>query len=276
MGLTFSYFRTSYGNFRVTDNLEVTPANYDPVCVTAPVDARLPEGGGYQICGLYDVKRAQFGRVNNLVVQSSDFGERTQVYNGFDVSINARFGRGGLLAGGVNSGQTVINNCQVIDSPQQGSTSQFCETTEPWVGQTQVKLSGSYPLPWDSQISAVFQNIPGFPLLATRAFTNAEVAPSLGRNLSACPADTGPCTATVSVAMLEPNTRREDRLNQLDLRFVKRVQVGGMRLQGMLDIYNLFNASTILLVNNNYGPQWLLPTEVLPGRLFKVGFQLDF
>ena len=48
--------------------------------------------------------------------------------------------------------------------------------------------------------------------------------------------------------MLEPHTRREDWLNQLDLRFVKRIQVGGLRLQGMLDIYNLFNASPILLV----------------------------
>ena len=44
----------------------------------------------------------------------------------------------------------------------------------------------------------------------------------------------------------------------------------------MLDVYNLFNANTVLLVNTNYGPQWLLPTEVLPGRLFKIGVQLDF
>ena len=179
----------------------------------------------------------------------------------------------------MNTGQSVTDNCQVIDSPQAGSITpnwQFCKTTEPWAGQTQIKLSGSYPLPWDTQIAAVFQNIPGFPQLATRAFTNAEVLPSLGRNLSACPTETGACTATVSVALLEPHTRREDRLNQLDLRFSKSVRVSGVRLQGLLDVYNLFNASTILLSNTNYGPQWLLPTEVLPGRLFKVGVQLDF
>jgi hypothetical protein len=278
-GLTVGYFRSWYGNFRVTDNLAVTPADNDPFCVTAPVDSRLPNGGGYQICGLYDLKRSAFGAVNNLVVQASNFGERTQVYNGFDVSINSRFGRGGLFAGGVNTGRTVIDNCQIIDSPQAGSITpnwQFCKTIEPWAGQTQIKLNGSYPLPWNTQISAVFQNLPGFPILATRAFTNAEVLPSLGRNLSACPTEFGACTATVSVALLEPNTRREDRLNQLDLRFAKRVQVGAVRLQGMLDVYNLFNANTVLLVNTNYGPQWLLPTEVLPGRLFKIGVQLDF
>jgi hypothetical protein len=277
--LTVGYHRTSLGNFRVTDNLLVTPADYDPFCVTAPVDSRLPGGGGQPICGLYDLKREKFGQVDNLVRQASEFGKQLQVYNGVDIGINARFGRGGLLAGGVNTGGTVTDNCPVVDSPQAGSTTpnwQFCRTTTPWGSQTQVKLSGSYPLPWDASVSAVFQNVPGFPLLATRTFTNAEVAPSLGRNLGACPTATGACTATVSVAMLEPNTRFEDRFTNLDLRLAKNVRVGGIRLKGMLDIYNLFNVGTILLVNNNYGPTWLLPAEVVPARFFKLGVQLDF
>lgn len=284
MGLTVAYFRTSYGNFRVSDNLAVTPDSYDPFCVTAPLDARLPGGGGNQICGLYDLKRSAFGAVDNLFVRESDFGERVQVYNGIDININARFGKGGLLAGGVNTGRTVNDSCFAVDSPQASSASQFCNTLEPWAGQTQIKLSGSYPLPWDTQLSAVFQNLAGVPwgttaaTAAPRTFTNAEIFPSLGRNLSDCAPTlaVSACTATRSISLLAPHTVREDRLNQLDLRFVKRVRVGGVRLQGMLDVYNLFNANTILLVNTNYGSQWLLPTEVLPGRLFKVGVQLDF
>jgi hypothetical protein len=281
-GLLVAYYRTTYGNFRVLDNLEVTPNDYDPFCVTAPADARLPGGGGSQVCGLYDLKRSVFGRVNNLFVQASDFGDRVQTYDGVDITVNARFGQGGLFSGGLNTGQTVNDQCFAIDSPQQASASQFCRIVEPWAGQTQVKFSGSYPLPWDAQVSAVFQNLPGVPhgtttaTAAPRVYTNAEIAPSLGRNLSACPADTGACTATVAVALFPPHTRREDRLNQLDLRFIKRVRVGGVRLQGMLDIYNIFNANTVLLVNNNYGSQWLLPQEVLPARLFKVGLQIDF
>ena len=34
------YFRTWYGNFMVTDNLRVTPADYSPYCVTVPTDDR--------------------------------------------------------------------------------------------------------------------------------------------------------------------------------------------------------------------------------------------
>jgi len=274
--LTVGCHRTTLAEFPVTHNRLVTPADFDPFCVTAPVDCRLPGGGGYPICGLYDLKREKFGQVDNLVRQASEFGKQLQVYNGFDVGINARFGRGGLLAGGVNTGRTMTDSCFAVDSPQQASQSQFCRVSPSWASQSQVKLSGSYPLPWDASVSAVFQNVPGFPLLGTRTFTKTEIAPSLGRNLGACETATGACTATASVSMLEPNTRFESRFTNFDLRFGKNVRVGGIRVKGTLDIYNLFNASTILLVNNNYGPTWLLPSEVVPARFFKLGVQLDF
>ena len=35
-----------------------------------------------------------------------------------DAGINARFGSGGLIQGGMPTGQTVFNNCVVVDSPQ--------------------------------------------------------------------------------------------------------------------------------------------------------------
>jgi hypothetical protein len=293
VALRVGYFRTSLGHYRISDNLSVTPDDYDPFCVTAPVDERLPGGGGNQICGLYDLKPAKFGQVSNSVVPSSNFGEQTQVYNGLDFGINARFGRGGIVQGGVNTGQTVTNNCFVVDTPQQASASQFCEVTEPWAAQTQVKVSGSYPLPWSSSISAVFQNLPGISTNSTvsstllsaigsavlsspRVYTNAEIFPSLGRNLSECPTATGACTATRTVGLVEPFSLRENRLNQLDIRLAKTFRVGPSRLQASVDIFNLLNASTVLLTNPNYGTQYLRPLEVLPGRFFKLGVQYDF
>jgi hypothetical protein len=293
MGVRFGYFRTSLGNYRISDNVLVTPADYDQFCVTAPLDAHLPGGGGNQICGLYDLKPAAFGRVSNSVVPASNFGEQTQVYNGLDFGMQARFGRGGLLQGGVNTGQTVTNNCFVVDTPQQASASQFCKVTEPWAAQTQVKLSGSYPLPWGSTVSAVFQNLPGTAANATvtstllsavgsavlsspRTYTNAEIFPSLGRNLSDCPTPTGACTATRTVGLTEPFSLREDRFSQLDIRLSKSVRVRGTRVQGIVDIFNVLNASTVLLTNPNFGSQYLRPLEVVPGRFFKLGAQVDF
>jgi hypothetical protein len=44
----------------------------------------------------------------------------------------------------------------------------------------------------------------------------------------------------------------------------------------MFDAYNVLNASSILGLNTRYGPAWLTPTQILPGRLVKFGMQLDF
>lgn len=272
LGMTVSYFRTWYGSFTTTDNRAVTSADYDPYCVTAPIDSRLPGGGGYPICGLYNIRPGKFGKVDNVVTQVSNFGERSEVYNGVETSVSARFGKGGLFNGGVSTGQTAFDNCVVVDSPQL----QFCRNHLPWAGQTQVKMSAAYPLPGDFQVSAVFQNLPGIGILANATYTNAQVAPSLGRNLANCPTATGPCTATVTVSLIEPNTQREDRLNQIDLRLTKALNFWKSRLQMNFDIYNLLNANTILIENFNYGATWLRPTQILSARLFKVGAQLDF
>ena len=55
------------------DNQAVTPADFSPYCITAPMDPRLPGGGGYQVCGLYDVAPAKFGVGQIVNVRASDY-----------------------------------------------------------------------------------------------------------------------------------------------------------------------------------------------------------
>jgi hypothetical protein len=280
-GLNAGYYRTWFGSFSVTDNRAVTPADFDPYCVTVPTDSRLPGGGGGQLCGFYDVNPSKFGRVDDIVTQQEHFGERTEVFNGVDVGLNLRFLDGGLLTGGVSFGRTVTDNCSVVDSPHLKSDA-FCHITPPWSAGTQVKVTGTYPLPAGFAVSGNFQNLPGVligsiattgttpPGAATLTYTNAEIAPSLGRNLSAGP------TATVTIPILPPATMYEDRLTQLDLRLTKNFRFGGARVQGQFDMYNVFNGTTVLSVNSTFGPQFLRPTGVMGARLFKFGAQLDF
>src|SRR5262245_37803297 len=88
------YFRTAWRNLTATNNLALTSGDFDPYCVTAPIDQRLPGGGGNQICGLFDVKPAKFGQLSNLVDLASAFGEQAEIFNGVDVTIKMRLPRG--------------------------------------------------------------------------------------------------------------------------------------------------------------------------------------
>ena len=273
ISLTAGYFRNWFGNFRVTDNLSVTPADYSPYCITAPVDTRLPGGGGYQVCGNYDVSLAQFGQVNNLVTQASNYGKQSQVNDFIAFGLNTRFRSGVRLGGGVDTGRTVTDRCFVIDSPQE---LQNCHVVVPFAGQTQIKLNGSYPLPYDFVVSGVFQNASGPAITASYAAPNAQIAPTLGRNLAACGTRT-PCTATAAIPLIVPGTRFEGRTTRLDLRLTKIVKVGQkVRLQANVDMYNALNNSSVLQNNLNFGSQWLQPQIIVDPRLLQFGAQLSF
>src|SRR5207244_839823 len=102
-----------YGNLFVTANQATPATDYSPFCVTAPMDARLPGSGGNQVCGFYDIQPAAFGRVDNLITRASDFGKQTRAYDGIEVGLNARLPRGGLLAGGLSTGRTVGDVCDI-------------------------------------------------------------------------------------------------------------------------------------------------------------------
>jgi hypothetical protein len=194
------------------------------------------------------------------------------VYNGIDVLLNARLGKGRLLAGGLSTGETVVNNCGTMSVP-----AQFCQTTNPWSAQTAIKLYGVYPLPWwGLQTSATYQNLPGIPWLAPDVVPNAAIAPSLGRNLAGCAAATGACNQTATISLIAPYTQFEPRNNQLDARLSKILRFGRTRLQANLDVFNLANAGTILTLRTAYGPTWLQPNTVMAGRLAKFSVKLDF
>jgi hypothetical protein len=291
IAVSIGYFRTWFGNFLATDNLALTPANFDRYCVTAPVDSRLPGGGGQQVCGLYDIQPTVFGQVDNLVTQTSNYGTQREVYSGIDALLNARFGQGGQFSGGLSTAQTVTDTCDLNNLPQvqplnvggQATSTTvltprlpgFCRISRPWAAATQVKFLVVYPLPWNLRTSAIYQNVPGIPITASYVANNAQIAPLLGRNLGAC-RGSATCNATATIELIPTNTVFEDRIQQVDLRFARTFRVGKVRMEGNLDIYNLFNASPILSMNTRFGPEWLNAQEILAGRLIRFGAQINF
>jgi hypothetical protein len=267
LSVNAGYFRTWYGNFTVTDNLDVTAANYDPYCITDPSNPGLPGGGGQRICGLYDLNPTKFGQVNNLIQKASVFGNQTQVFNGIDATASLRR-KGYLLVGGLSTGSTTTDDCFVVNSPQQLYQ---CHVQSPWIQGTRVKFQGVAPLPQGFLLSANFQMLPSIPELATYTATSAQIAPSLGRPLSAGP------TATASIPLILPNSVYNEGWNrQLDFRVSRTFKFGRMSVLPALDVYNLFNASPVLAVNSAYGPAWQNVTSLLGARVAKLGLEVKF
>src|SRR5262249_980152 len=149
-------------------------------------------------------------------------------------------------------------------------TDPYCDVVPPWSASTQIKFSGAFPLPYNFQVATTYQNLPGISYSATFNFSNALIRPSLQRDLSAGP------NATVQIPLIAPSTLVEDRIQQVDFRFSRTFRIGGKRVEPEFDIYNALNASPILSVNNAFGQAWRTPTQILAGRLLKVGFQMNF
>jgi hypothetical protein len=297
VSLNVGYVRTTWGSFTATQNAALTPADFTSYCVTSPIDARLPNGGGYPICGLYDVNPTKFGVVQNLNSEAPTVaGKQSEIYNGFDVVVNVRLQKGITINGGVNTGREEFNNCGVVlnnpqftflawngnygsggggnavpNGPTAPRTNAFCDVFQLWKALTQGKVSGVVPLPYQFGVALTYQNLPGIPWYATYVFTNAQIAPTLGRDLAAG------TSGTVTVPLIAPGQAHyEARIQQLDLRFSRSFRISRMRFDPELDIYNALNVSPILGVNNNSGTAWRTPTQILAGRLMKFGMQVTF
>ena len=115
---TGGYYEQRNSKSRVTDNLAVTPEDYDPYCVTAPVDPRLPDGGGYEVCGLYNVSPEKFGQQELFRTRREPFGRDQRLNQFFGVTCDWRLPNGARLGGGFDTGRSIDDRCFVVDSSQ--------------------------------------------------------------------------------------------------------------------------------------------------------------
>ena len=276
VSLEAGYYRRVFGNFTVTDNLDITPADYTTFCVTAPTDPRLGSVSGSQVCGLADISPAKAGVAgtpsNQIIRFASEYpGERSQIYNGVDLTVNARPTGRLFLQAGVSTGRTVTKTCQLVDNPQ---TLRFCEFNEPYM--PNYRVSGGYTFPWQVQVSGVFQSVgPAAQVgnaVATLPVNNATAGITLGRPIATA-------GGVINAPLLDPALNKDfaDRVNQVDLRVTKGFRVGRYRLDALVDFYNLFNVSPVQAYITTYSAAtWLAPTTILQSGYVKLGGRLTF
>ena len=222
---------------------------------------------------VYNLDPAKRGAVDNLDT-TSDINRN--IYNGFELSLQARLPNGGTIFGGMTTHQHIQDTCGLTSNPN-GVTQEdlirddedilrggfFCNQSELGMPfRTDFKLFGAYPLPGDFEFSGSIQ-----------AYSGAE------RELSwTVPASLYPDgrTAASAIPLLVPGTNFFDYWTQVDIALRKIIRFGNYETSVQADIYNLMNASVIVDENDAYGSGYARPSRLLQGRLLRLALQLKW
>jgi hypothetical protein len=259
VAVNFGYHHNAWGNYSRATNVLRSLSDFTPFTIVNPRDGSTIQ--------MYDVLPARRPIVDNVVTFTGD--DLKQTYTGYDVTVNSRFPNGAMVQGGLSMGR-VASQGIVTDDPNNcaGSyygASRFCDITPPY--RPEVKLVGSYPLPYKIIANAALQIIPGTEVRALYNVTSAIALPTLGRNLSG---------SAIAVDLIPRYTEFGDVTDLLDVRLARTFTIGRTRLQGQFDIYNLLNSNAVATEFTTWGPRWREPQDVTVGRLAKFGVQIDF
>jgi hypothetical protein len=294
VSVSSNWYRRTFHNLRVTDNLLITQADYTPVGVFNPMTG--------QPFTLHNLNATALGRINNFDTNAGS--GRSQVYSAVDLNVNARLPGGAMLFGGFATERTMRVIC---DEPDDPNRLLYCDDADNGIPyRPQLKLSGSYPLPKGFQVSAALQSLAGRAIGGftdtTAQWVNKILGPGYGdvgspigtqwlltrttRYPTNCPA---PCPAgalvipnltlgSLTVPLVAPGTEFLPRLNQLDLSLAKWFQLGRTRIQGQFDVFNALNKNTDLSYRstNATTAAYLVPASVLQGRQIRLGMQMKW
>ena len=279
MAVEVGYQRRWLVNSTVIDNRNRGPEDHTEFGVNVPIDARLPEGGGGVLGGLYNVTAVAATRLNDqYTTLDSNYGGWSQVAHSLNLNVTARMRNSLMLQGGFNTGIAGSDYCEVRRAiPEwtvvlaQNPTNPWCDTSTGWV--TRATALGSYTIPKiEVQVAGTLRSDQGAPLQANWAAPNTATV-GLNRLFA------GVGGQTVTVNLIEPGTLYGDRVTQIDMRFAKILRFGRTRTTVGFDVYNIANSATILTYNQTFVPTtdtWLRPNSVLQPRFVKLSAQLDF
>ncbi len=265
VAVTVGYFHRDYHRLFYSDNTALSPSDWTPITITNPLDGSP--------LTVYSLAKAKVGAVT-IIDRNSDTNART--YNGIELSFQARV-RDANVFGGLTMDKNVSNNCQPYGAGTIASNPNntiYCDESLLSIPfRSQFKISGNYPLPGGLQFSGTFQSYAG-----TRSSgSGASNAPWLSVDYKISPKIVpGLNQAAETVPLIKPGTKFLDRLNQTDIRFAKKFNLGEGNWQLQFDIFNLFNASTPVATNTTFGNSLDQPTQILLGRLLSIGAQFHF
>lgn len=263
------WYRRRFQNLLLQDYVDRSRADYTAVNVVSPLDG--------EVITAYNLALSKLNLTQRIDTNASP--DRQQIFNGFELAMNARLRGGVTIFGGTSHQRTLLVTC---DQPDDPNLLRFCDQRSSGVPyQTDFKLNVSYPVPiWGLQLSGVFQSYQGKP---------AETTWLVSRTTRYAAGCAGPCTpgalvipnlteASVTIPLTPASTQFLDRHTQLDIRVGRRFELNRLRLHAQVDIFNALNANPVEIVRSfNYGTAgYGLPAQVLQARILKLSAQFEF
>src|SRR5262249_16066485 len=272
-----SYTRRNFFNFFVTDDLnrDVNTA-YESYTLAAPLDPRLPNGGGYPITLYSPTAAANAIPSKTYLTLESDYGqERTSYWHGVDFTVNARLREGFTASIGTSTGRAVLDDCVAATKYNQVNTTtnlalgpdpRGCHSVDPF--QTTLRGLATYIIPKiDVLVSAALRSQPpvqiGAPpagVAGIAAGGNSEhwIVPNAVIAAALAPLPPPPTTAPPTLTPTLPPTKTPTRLSpaprrtQMDMGFAKVLRLGRTGTEIGPDPNNLLNTNYAAGYNTTY------------------------
>ena len=288
----FSYTHRSFHGFFLTDDLNRNVSTaYESYTLTAPVDPRLPNGGGYPITVYAVTAAAGVTPAKTFQTLETNIGPaRDSHWDGFDITFNSRL-RSGLTASfGTSTGRAIVNTCATAQLYNQvsvglitaelGPDPRGCNNVDPF--QTTIRGLASYTIPKiDVLVSATVRSQPGLQLLATWQVPNSVIQQSLGHLPFGATA-----AGTTNINLIDNSQKIwADRRTQVDMRFAKVLRFGHTRSDIGIDLFNLLNTNYATAYNGTYqynldntprAAGWATPTSLYTPRFVRLNYTIDF
>jgi hypothetical protein len=284
MSVTAGYYHRTFKNITTTDRTNVSGADYTSFTVPMPSIASPNLAGAVdatlkgvldpnEILTIYKISSAAAGVYGSGLVDTNVPDQ--SIYNGVDVSMQARLKGGSTLIGSWSTEKNESVFCSNNDDPNGPAISdlytgtsaanggRFCDQRKFHVPFTnEFKAAGSYPLPFSFEVGAVLQSYAGSQRVITYAVPSGSFP--------------GGQTNGETIILTKPGQLVYPRYNQLDLNFKKNFRAGRKTFSGQVDLFNALNGNAIFTRNSVIGTSLGQVQTILQGRIIRLAFQMRF